>query len=157
MPEQQFCEDIKGVRVCSNVPLNKAIKAPARYKIVIEFKLPFLNYISWVQIRQTLSPINLANELSKALGYKVQIRDYKVYIIDDRRLGIEFTASSPPVAIAIAVILGLLAFTTWLILQILVTVKELIETPAGTIFLAGISIAIAAGVGYLIYRAVRKK
>jgi hypothetical protein len=157
MPEQLFCEDVKGIKVCSNVPLNKTIKAPARYKIVIEFKLPFLNYIAWFQLQQTLSLVNFTNELTKVLGYKVQIRDYKVYIIDDRRLGIEFTASSPPVVIVIAVIIGLLSFLTWLILQILVTVKELIETPAGTIFLAGIGIAIAAGVGYLIYRTVKKK
>jgi len=155
-----YCTSYQGVQVCSNIPLNQK-PGPSHYKITINFKVPFLSYIAWVDLQVMLSVDNFIAELAKQLGYQPNISNYKVYIIDAYNIGIEFDASSPAPLIAAAVILAIMAVLAYIIYIITVEVKQIFAGPGGQTLGKAVeygSIALiivaAGGVGYLIYKAL---
>jgi len=155
-----YCTNYQGVQVCSNIPLDQK-PGPSHYKITINFKVPFLSYIAWLDLQVMLSVDNFVNELAKQLGYQPNISNYKVYVIDAYNIGVEFDASSPPVLIVVAVILALTAILAYIIYMITVEVKETFAGPSGQTLGKAVEygsialiIAAAGGVGYLIYKAL---
>jgi len=159
-----YCTNYQGVNVCSNIPLDQKPQGPAHYKVTINFKVPFLSYIAWLDLQVALSFNNFVQELAKQLGYQPQISNYKVYIIDAYNIGIEFDASSPPVLIVVAVILALTAVLAYIVYQIIVEVTQLFAGPSGQQLAKAVEygsialiIAAAGGVGYIIYKAISER
>jgi len=159
-----YCTNYQGVNVCSNIPLDQKPQGPAHYKVTINFKVPFLSYIAWLDLQVALSFNNFVQELAKQLGYQPQISNYKVYIIDAYNIGIEFDASSPPVLIVVAVILALTAVLAYIVYQIIVEVTQLFAGPAGQTLAKAVEygsialiIAAAGGVGYIIYKIISQR
>jgi|GEM_PF-5551616 len=155
-----YCTNYQGVQVCSNIPLDQK-PGPGHYKITINFKVPFLSYITWLDLQVALSVDNFIAELAKQLGYQPNITNYKVYVIDAYNIGVEFDASSPPVLIVVAVILALTAILAYIIYQITVEVKQTFAGPSGQTLGKAVEygsialiIAAAGGVGYLIYKII---
>ena len=158
-----YCTNYQGVNVCSNIPLDQK-PGPSHYKVTINFKVPFLSYIAWVDLQVALSFDNFVSELAKQLGYQPNITNYKVYVIDAYNIGIEFDASSPPVLIVVAVILALTAVLAYIVYQIIVEVTQLFAGPSGQQLAKAVEygsialiIAAAGGVGYIIYKAISQR
>jgi len=158
-----YCTNYQGVQVCSNVPLDQK-PGPSHYKITINFKVPFISYIAWADLQVMLSVDNFIAELAKQLGYQPNITNYKVYVVDAYNIGIEFDASSPPVLIAVAVILALMSVFAYIIYLIIVELSNLFTGPAGqplgkALEYGSIALIIAAagGVGYLIYKIISER
>ena len=155
-----YCTNYQGVNVCSNIPLDQK-PGPSHYKVTINFKVPFLSYIAWVDLQVALSFDNFVSELAKQLGFQPNITNYKVYVIDAYNIGIEFDASSPPVLIVVAVILALTAVLAYIVYQISVEITQLFAGPAGQTLAKAVEygsialiIAAAGGVGYIIYKII---
>jgi len=157
-----YCTNYQGVQVCSNIPLDQKPQGPAHYKVTINFKVPFLSYIAWLDLQVALSFDNFVQELTKQLGYQPQISNYKVYVIDAYNIGIEFDASSPiPLLVAIVILAIIGAVIAYFIYQITVEVTQLFAGPSGQQLAKAVEygsialiIAAAGGVGYLIYKAI---
>ena len=159
-----YCTNYQGVNVCSNIPLDQKPQGPAHYKVTINFKVPFLSYVAWLDLQVALSFDNFVAELTKQLGYQPQISNYKVYVIDAYNIGIEFDASSPPVLIVVAVILALTAVLAYIVYQIIVEVTQLFAGPSGQQLAKAVEygsialiIAAAGGVGYIIYKIISQR
>jgi hypothetical protein len=160
-----YCTNYQGVQVCSNIPLNEKPQGPAHYKVTINFKVPFLSYIAWLDLQVALSFNNFVSELAKQLGYQPQISNYKVYVIDAYRIGIEFDASSPiPLIIAIVILAIAGAVIAYFIYQIIVEINQLFTGPSGQTLAKAVEygsialiIAVAGGVGYLIYKSISEE
>ena len=155
-----YCTNYQGVQVCSNIPLDQK-PGPSHYKVTINFKVPFLSYIAWLDLQVALSFNNFVSELAKQLGYQPNVTNYKVYVIDAYNIGIEFDASSPPVLIVVAVILALTAVLAYIVYQISVEITQLFAGPAGQTLAKAVEygsialiIAAAGGVGYIIYKII---
>jgi len=166
-----YCTNYQGVQVCSNIPLDQK-PGPSHYKVTINFKVPFLSYISWLDLQVALSFNNFVSELTKQLGYQPNITNYKVYVIDAYNIGIEFDASSPiPLLVAIVILAIIGAVIAYFIYQITVEITQLFAGPSGQQLATAaeslakaaeygsiaLIIAVAGGVGYLIYRTLSKR
>ena len=167
-----YCTTYQGIQVCSNIPLDQK-PGPSHYKVTINFKVPFLSYIAWLDLQVMLSVDNFIAELTKQLGYQPQITNYKVYIIDAYNIGIEFDASSPIPLLVALVILAIIggAVIAYFVYKIFVEINQLFAGPGGESLAKALEylakaleygsiaaiIAVAAIAGYEIYKAISER
>jgi hypothetical protein len=104
----------KGIPVFSNIPFDKKPPPNSIYEITIKLNTP-INFLPFLSDAINNLHQNFANYMA-AYGHK--ITDLSITSPDPYTIKIKFKASSPPLAIVIAVITGLTALTTYFASQI---------------------------------------
>jgi len=121
-----YTTKIQGITLTSNVDPNQPQPPKSHYVYDIHFSVPFVNYIADWESQQIAWAANLTSSLASG-GHTISHVAFSAP--DNTTLRVEFDASSPPVLVAIAVILGIIAVITWLVSGIVATVTGAIVPP----------------------------
>lgn len=138
-----YTQYVNGVLVQSNIPFNESPQSGSHYVMDLHFKVPLATLIaSGINVLDFLTADAIVKEFI-ARGYKGKISNVKVYAKGNNDVMITFTADSPPVIIAIGVILGLLAVVLIFLNQVIINVSK---NP----LVGGLSLGVVAIVGVVL-------
>jgi len=133
---------VQGIPVTSNVDPSVAQPHGSVYTHTISFNLPFVNYLA----AAGLDLDKLATQLVS--GFSAQgatITNASIATPDDYTVVIKYTATSPPVLLAIGVVLVVLAVIAWIIKDIVTTVVAPVASVPGGGYLVFILVIIIVG------------
>ncbi len=162
-----YCWLQNGIRICSNWDPNTPVPSGSQYKITINTQIPIfliaaLTGLNGIQdIENMVSQQNIQN-LLKTKGYNGTITNYKANIDWwGTTITISFTATSPPVALVLYVILAALAVLgLYFIYMTINIIAGPGAGPGGQVVKVGLGIFLlgAGAFGlYYIYKNVRGK
>lgn len=143
-----YTATVNGITLTSNIPVNISPSA-GHYHYVLSLSMPAVLALALngSSILETASQIE--QQVAQRTGSPVKNTTLQ---ISGNDMILDFDAGSPPVIIAIGVILGILALIVFAIVAI-----NFIYSPAVQVGIGAIGIAIAAGVGFLFYSFVKNR
>lgn len=138
-----------GIPVTSNIDPSTT-PGPGTYTMTIAFSVPVVNLIAEYGLDALVSADRFINTITGQ--YSTSITNYSARP-SGNNLIITFDATSPPVLVVIAVIIGLLIIALYFISGIVANVAALIKPISGglDVLLVGVGAAVILGVGMVAY------